>query len=180
MLVPGESGPSIVVPSMTEVPRRVGVSGRRCTARHTRTRRNRTCGATVAVVPNLRISEVASLLCVSDDTVRRWVDAGRLPSTLDASGVTVVSGEDVAGLATGLAAPPDPGGAARPSARNRLRGIVTRVVTDTVMAQVEIQAGPFRLVSLLSAEAVAELGLQVGSPATAVVKATNVGVEVSP
>lgn len=139
----------------------------------------RICGRTVAVVPMLRISEVASLLGVSDDTVRRWVDGGRLPGTRDASGVTVVRGADVAALAPALASPPDLGGAAVPSARNRMRGIVTRVVRDTVMAQVEIQAGPFRLVSLLSREAVDELGLEVGSPATAVVKATNLGLEVT-
>jgi molybdopterin-binding protein len=139
----------------------------------------RICGHTMTLVPMLRISEVASLLGVSDDTVRRWVEGGRLVGTRDAAGVTVVRGEDVAALAPELATAPDPGGAAVPSARNRMRGIVTRVVRDTVMAQVEIQAGPFRLVSLLSREAVDELGLEVGCPATAVVKATNVGVEVS-
>jgi molybdopterin-binding protein len=63
------------------------------------------------------------------------------------------------------------------SARNRLRGIVTNIVKDTVMAQVDIQAGPYRLVSLMSREAVDELGLEVGSVAVAVIKSTNVVVE---
>ena len=119
---------------------------------------------------------------MSDDTVRRWIDAGRLAVTTDSGGRSVVAGADLAAFAQSLAAADDhpaPGPVRSESARNRFVGLVTRVVRDTVMAQVEIQAGPFRLVSLLSAEAVAELGLEVGLPATAVVKATNVGVEVS-
>lgn len=124
-----------------------------------------------------RISEVASLLSVSDDTVRRWIETENIPVALDASGRQVVAGQTVAAHAVALAnAPDDPSTIGR-SARNRFVGIVTNVITDVVMAQVEIQAGPHRVVSLLSSEAVRELGLEVGSLAIAVVKATNVIVE---
>lgn len=129
-------------------------------------------------MPHLRISEVAGLLGVSDDTVRRWVDAGRLPADRSGTGPLLVDGVDVAALAEDLARTPDPGAAPSASARNRFRGVVTAVTRDTVMAQVEIRAGPFRVVSLLSREAVDELGLQVGSVAVATAKATTVGVEV--
>lgn len=127
---------------------------------------------------HLRVSEVASLLGVSPDTVRRAIDSGRLTATQDGSGPMVVAGADVAALAQELSHPPEVGLLGRSSARNQMRGIVTRVVTDTVMAQVEIQAGPFRLVSLLSAESVHEMGLQVGSVAVASIKATHVTVAV--
>lgn len=129
----------------------------------------------------LRISEAATYLGVSDDTLRRWIEAGRVASTADASGRQVVEGAEVARLLRETAVSPVSAETAPivgRSARNRFAGIVTRVVKDTVMAQVEIQAGPHRLVSLLSAEAVDELGLAPGSLAIATVKATNVGVEV--
>ncbi len=126
----------------------------------------------------LRISEAAELLGVSDDTVRRWAAAGRLPTTRSADGRQVVDGRDLAALAVSLADQPDLRGSATVSARNRLRGIVTRVVRDTVMAQVEMQAGPYRLVSLMSREAADELGLDPGVVADAVVKATQVIVEI--
>ena len=127
---------------------------------------------------HLRISEAATLLGVSDDTVRRWVDAGRLSTDLDDSGRKVVPGGDLARLAEQLAsdALTDPDSAHR-SARNHFTGLVTGVVSDTVMSQVTLQCGPFRVVSLISTEAVRDLGLEVGSVATAVVKATNVHVE---
>ena len=126
-----------------------------------------------------RIAEAAALLGVSDDTVRRWIDSGRLPAARpDAGGPAVVDGVDLAGVATSLREPPDPGTTRSSSARNRLAGIVTRVVRDTVMAQVEIQAGPFRLVSLMSREAADELGLEIGVRAVATVKATQVSVDV--
>ncbi|MBQ0892972.1 helix-turn-helix transcriptional regulator [Micromonospora sp. U56] len=123
-----------------------------------------------------RISEAAELLGVSTDTVRRWVDAGRLPATRDEHGHRLVDGVELAGFVRAQAAEPD-GRAEFSSARNRLRGIVTAVVRDTVMAQVDIQAGPFRVVSLMSREAVDELGLTVGSVAVAVIKSTTVVVE---
>ena len=125
-----------------------------------------------------RIAEAAALLGVSDDTVRRWIDSGRLPATRQGGGPAVVDGADLATVATTLREPPDPGTTRSSSARNRLTGIVTRVVRDTVMAQVEIQAGPFRLVSLMSREAADELGLEVGARDVATVKATQVSVDV--
>lgn len=124
-----------------------------------------------------RISEAADLLGVSDDTVRRWVDAGSLRAAKDASGRSVLDGAELAAWAQSHAqAVTDPSGVGR-SARNRFVGLVTSVVSDKVMAQVEIQCGPHRVVSLMSSEAVRELDLQVGSLAVAVVKATTVIVE---
>lgn len=128
-------------------------------------------------MPHFRISEAARLLGVSDDTVRRWVDAGALPAHTDASNRKVVDGAALAGFAREHAsAPPDPSEVRR-SARNRLVGLVTSVVADTVMAKVEMQCGPHRVVSLMSSEAVQELGLEPGSLAVAVIKSTNVVVE---
>lgn len=123
-----------------------------------------------------RIGEAAELLGVSVDTVRRWVDAGRLAADRDAHGHRTILGVDLARLAKSLADDPDEG-ADRSSARNRLRGIVTAVTRDAVMAQVDIQAGPFRVVSLMSREAVDDLGLEVGATAIAVIKSTTVVVE---
>ncbi|MEV0298568.1 TOBE domain-containing protein [Nocardia sp. NPDC050710] len=127
---------------------------------------------------NLRISEVAALMGVSDDTVRRWIDQGRLTAIQLDSGRKGVSGPELAEFARANAEAAEPGSIVAASARNRMRGIVTRVVKDTVMAQVEMQAGPFRLVSLLSRESVDELGLEVGSIAVASVKSTHVVVEI--
>lgn len=128
----------------------------------------------------LRVSEAAAYLGVSDDTVRRWIEAGRLDSSSE-GGRLVIPGAEVARLLRETA-PPHVTAETAPivgrSARNRFAGIVTRVVKDAVMAQVEIQAGPHRVVSLLSTEAVEELGLEPGSLAVATVKATNVGIEV--
>jgi molybdopterin-binding protein len=129
-------------------------------------------------VPQFRISEAAELLGVSDDTVRRWAEAGRLPTVRTPSGRLAVEGEDLAAFCQQSAEAPEPGRIVGASARNRLRGIVTRVVRDGVMAQVEMQAGPFRVVSLMSREAADELGLDPGVAAVASVKATNVVVEV--
>ena len=124
-------------------------------------------------MPHLRISEAASLLGISDDTVRRWAEQGRLRLSKGANGRAVVDGAELAALARELAddVPTAPG--AR-SARNSLRGIVTKVTRDTVMAQVELQAGPHRIVSLMSREAADELALEVGVVAYASIKATNV------
>lgn len=123
-------------------------------------------------MPHYRVKEASSLLNVSDDTVRRWIDAGRLTSATDESGRLVVDGVELATLAQTLAGDPE-----RPdhtSARNQFRGLVTRVLSDPVMSQVELQCGPFRVVSLVSTEAVRDLGLEPGVIATARVKATNV------
>jgi len=127
---------------------------------------------------DLRLSEAARLLGVSDDTVRRWADSGRLPSGTDAAGRRVVDGAELAAFATSIAAGPQPGPTGAASARNRLVGIVTRVLRDTVMAQVEMQCGPFRIVSLMSREAADELGLEPGVVAVASIKSTNVVVEI--
>ncbi|RKT54322.1 TOBE domain-containing protein [Saccharothrix australiensis] len=129
-------------------------------------------------MPNLRISEAAALLGVSDDTVRRWVDQGRLPAVQLDNGRKGVAGRDLAEFAQRLAEAVEPGTTVAASARNRMRGIVTRVVKDVVMAQVELQAGPFRVVSLMSREAADELGLEVGSVAVASIKSTHVVVEI--
>lgn len=140
----------------------------------------RTHGLDSPSMSQLRISEAAAYLGVSDDTLRRWIDAGRIQATSDASGRQVVEGAEVARLLreTSPTVVAETAPIVGRSARNRFAGIVTRVVKDTVMAQVEIQAGPHRFVSLLSSEAVDELGLEPGALAIATVKATNVGVEV--
>ena len=122
-----------------------------------------------------RLAAAAQLLGVSDDTLRRWADAGRVPTTRDADGRRVVEGTDLAAFAVALAG--DPHGPSTTSARNRFPGIVTRVLRGDVVSQVEVQAGPHRLVSLLSTEAVDELGLEPGAPVAASVKSTNVVVE---
>jgi molybdopterin-binding protein len=123
-----------------------------------------------------RIGEAADLLGVSPDTVRRWVDAGRLAAMRDEQGHRAIDGVELAGFVRTQAGDAD-SRSEESSARNRLRGIVTAVVKDTVMAQVDIQAGPFRVVSLMSREAVDELDLRVGSVAVAVIKSTTVVVE---
>lgn len=135
-------------------------------------------GVRLAHVPTYRMSQAAALLGVSVDTLRRWADAGRLATSKDPGGQRQVDGRDLAAFAIELAAStPAPPAIGAQSARNRFPGIVTRVLRNEVVAQVEIQAGPHRLVSLLTAEAVDELGLAPGMLAVAVVKATNVVVE---
>ncbi|WP_346231530.1 TOBE domain-containing protein [Parafrigoribacterium mesophilum] len=124
-----------------------------------------------------RISEAARLLGLSDDTVRRWVSSGILTAVPDESGRRVIEGADLAARAKSIAVlPRDPSGV-ESSARNRLVGLVTDITADQVMAQVELQCGPHRIVSLMSSEAVQDLGLEVGSLAVAVVKSTMVIVE---
>lgn len=125
-----------------------------------------------------RISEAAVLLGVSDDTVRRWADAGRLAVSRDADGRLVVEGRDLAALAAASGTDTPYGPVVAASARNRFAGIVTRVRVDGVMAQVELQSGHHRVVSLMSREAAEELRLEPGARAIAVIKATNVVVEV--
>jgi molybdopterin-binding protein len=131
-----------------------------------------------AAVQMIRIRDAAELLGVSDDTVRRWIDGGRLPASRDDSGRKVIAGDALAEFARANAgvARKDPLEIAS-SARNRFAGLVTKVVTDKVMAQVEMQCGPFTIVSLMSADAARELRLGPGSVAVAVVKATTVIVE---
>jgi len=130
-------------------------------------------------VPTMRIKEAALHLGVSDDTVRRWVERDLLTATSDASGRQVVDGYEVAMVAREQASPPQlPSGLAS-SARNRFVGLVTDIRVDAVMAQVELQCGPFRVVSLMSADSVAELGLELGSAAVASIKSTQVVVEVA-
>jgi molybdopterin-binding protein len=131
----------------------------------------------VLLMPHLRITEAAALLGVSDDTVRRMVDSGRLDGGTDEAGRRTVDGAQLAAVAQELAHPAEIGTIGGASARNRMRGIVTAVTRDKVMAQVELQCGRFRVVSLMSSEAVQELGLELGSVATAVVKATTVIIE---
>jgi molybdopterin-binding protein len=135
----------------------------------------------LTLVEMFRIREAAELLGVSDDTLRRWADAGRVPTRIDAGRRRVITGVDLARFAEELAASGErakPGRVVHESARNRFTGLVTNVVRDTVMAKVEIQAGPHRIVSLMSREAADELQLEPGAVAVASIKATNVVVEV--
>jgi molybdopterin-binding protein len=130
-------------------------------------------------MPSYRVPEAADLLGVSDDSLRRWADTGRVASTVDEAGRRVIDGAELARFAEQNAGPvPDAGTIVRESARNRFVGLVTRVLRDTVMAQVEMQCGPYRVVSLRSREAADELGLEPGVTAVASVKSTNVVVEV--
>jgi molybdopterin-binding protein len=129
-------------------------------------------------VPQFRIAEAARLLGVSDDTVRRWTEAGTLPVETDASNRKVIDGARLADFARAQAhAARDPSIVAR-SARNHLVGLVTEIISDRVMSQVEMQCGPHRVVSLMSTEAVKELSLEPGSLAVAVIKSTHVVVEI--
>lgn len=130
-----------------------------------------------------RISEAAALLGVSDDTVRRWAEQGRLSISRGQNGMQVVDGSDLLPLMEELASGSALAEAfplARASARNRFVGLVTRVQRDGVMAQVDLQAGPFRIVSLMSREAADELGLEPGMLAAASAKATTVSIELPP
>lgn len=128
-----------------------------------------------------RMRDAADLLGISDDTMRRWADGGRIETTTDAGGRRAVEGAVLARFAEELAAEGahlETGDVVAASLRNRFTGLVTRVVKDGVMAQVEVQSGPHRLVSLMSREAADELGLEPGMLAVAAVKATNVSVEI--
>lgn len=131
-------------------------------------------------MPVYSLREAAQLLGVSVDTVRRWCDAGRLSTETGPGGHRAIAGPALAAFAVEQAARHDAEQSTGSSMRNRFPGIVTRVVLGDVAAQVEVQAGPHRLVSLLTREAVDELDLKEGDRAVAVVKATNVAVEVPP
>ena len=128
-------------------------------------------------MPSYRIGHVADLLGVSVDTARRWADAGRLGARRTEGGQRVVDGAALAEFLTAQRQAPERDEVIAQSARNRFQGIVTRVVKDEIVAKVELQAGPYRMVSLMTAEAADELGLAPGMLAVAAVKATNVVVE---
>lgn len=130
-------------------------------------------------MPYFRMSEAAELLGVSDDTVRRWVDGGRLAARADAAGKQVVDGASLAEFAVEQARAAADERGSQVSARNRFVGIVTDVRIEGLVAQVEIQSGPHHVVSLITADAARSLGLVVGSRAVATIKATNVGVELA-
>ena len=121
---------------------------------------------------------VAELLGVSVDTVRRWSDSGRLKTSRTEGGQRVIDGLDLVRFLETTPRAPEPEAFSAQSARNRFTGIVTKVNRDTVVATVEIQAGPHRIVSLMTTEAVDDLGLEPGVLAVAAVKSTNVVVEV--
>jgi molybdopterin-binding protein len=127
----------------------------------------------------LRIGQAAELLGVSPDTVRRLADDGEIETRRTDGGQRVIDGVSLARFVAEHSGLPEAGAVIGQSARNRFAGIVTRVVKDKVAAQVEIQAGPHRVVSLMTAEAVDELGLKPGMLAVAAVKATQVVIEVT-
>ncbi len=124
-----------------------------------------------------RIGQAAELLGVSVDTVRRWADTGRLPMRRTRGGQRTVAGSDLARFAASLAESEERIPVAAESARNRFPGIVTRVIRDKAAAQVELQAGPHRFVSLITREAADDLQLAPGVMVVAAVKSTNVVVE---
>ena len=128
-------------------------------------------------MPEIRIKDAAVLLGVSDDTVRRWIDSGMLASHKDGAGRKVIAGDVLAEFARNQASPPtDPLGVGS-SARDRFVGLVTKVTSDRVMSEVQMQCGPFTVVSLMSTASVEQLGLEPGAVAVAVVKATTVIVD---
>jgi molybdopterin-binding protein len=137
----------------------------------------RRCGLCWLAMPQYRIAQAAALLGVSDDTVRRWIDSGRLRVS-SVSGPNTIDGAELAAHAQEIATAPELGTPVAESARNRFTGLVTRVIKDSVMAQVDLQCGPFRVVSLMSAEAADELKLEPGVLAVASVKSTHVVIEV--
>lgn len=129
-------------------------------------------------VTALRIGQAADLLGVSVDTVRRLIDRGEVEGSRSDGGQRFVDGVSLAGYLVAHADVPRVGSAPTRSARNRFTGLVTKVIVDGLVAQVEIQSGGHRIVSLLTAEAVEDLALAPGTVATASVKATSVVVEV--
>jgi molybdopterin-binding protein len=128
-------------------------------------------------MPSFTVGEAAELLGVSADTVRRWVDAGELRAGRTSGGQRRIDGKALARFSTERAGA-SPAGPVAESARNHFPGLVTKVLKDKVMAQVEIQAGPYRVVSLMSREAADELKLAPGVLAVASIKSTNVVVEI--
>jgi molybdopterin-binding protein len=129
-------------------------------------------------MPQYTVGQAAELLGVSPDTVRRWADRGRLKMSRTPGGRRRLDGAGLARFAQNMAGPASPARTPPESARNRFPGLVTKVTKDKVMAQVEIQSGPFRIVSLISREAADELSLAPGSLVVASVKSTNVVIEI--
>jgi molybdopterin-binding protein len=127
-------------------------------------------------VPSFTVGQAAELLGVSADTVRRWMDSGQIPTERTSGGRRRVEGAALARFSADRATNPSRVPVVE-SARNHFPGLVTKVTKDKVMAQVDLQAGPFRVVSLMSREAADELGLVPGVLAVASVKSTNVVVE---
>ncbi len=130
-------------------------------------------------MPSFRPSQAAELLGVSVDTVRRWADEGRLQTSKSEGGHRLIDGKDLARFLTEQAKPSESDVVVQ-SARNRFVGVVTRIERDKLTAIVEVQAGPHRVVSLITREGADDLGVEVGDLAVAVVKATNVIIEVPP
>jgi molybdopterin-binding protein len=123
-------------------------------------------------------SQIAELLGVSPDTVRRWCDEGRLTTARPkGSGQRTVEGKDLARYLSEQSKAYEPDSVMSQSARNRFTGIVTRVERDGLVAIVEVHAPPHRLISMMTREAADELNLQPGDLATAAVKSTNVVIE---
>ncbi len=118
------------------------------------------------------------MLGVSVDTLRRWESTGRLATVRSSGGQRLIEPEEVSRVLEEKRRSSTDRPIVAQSARNRFPGIITRVQADTVAAVVEVMSGPYRLVSLMTAEAVEELGLKVGDEAVCVVKATNVIVEI--
>jgi molybdopterin-binding protein len=129
-------------------------------------------------VTTYKVGQVADLLGVSTDTVRRWADGGRLRMQRRSSGERLIDGADLARFLTDNAHAPEPDPIVTESARNRFPGVVTKVEKEGLVAVVHIQAGPHRVVSLMTREAADELAIEPGDLAVGVVKATNVVVEV--
>ena len=131
------------------------------------------------MVSTYRPGQAAALLGVSVDTVRRWADTGRLQTRRTDGGQRLIDGASLASLLVDQAPEPDDEVVVARSARNRFPGIVTSVLADEIVAKVEMQAGPHRIVSLMTAQAAKELGLAPGVLAVAAVKSTNVVIEIS-
>lgn len=129
-------------------------------------------------MPSYRITTVATLLGVSDDTIRRWLDEGSISADTTQSGPTRIDGESIVRF---LQARPEvhrlETGRETQSIRNQLQGLVLAIKKDSVMTQVDLQCGPYRVVSLISTESAEELGIEVGSIAVAQTKATNVSIQ---
>jgi len=139
-------------------------------------RRELACGS----MRDFGVGEAAAVLGVSADTLRRWIDAGEVSATRTPAGRRRIEAPELARFAQSLHDGSDSELRGRRSARNHFPGIVTKVVKDKVMAQVDVQAGPFRIVALISREAVDELELAPGVMVRAVAKATNISIELAP